>query len=311
MAAPLELARRAATRPWPVLVHGATGTGKELVAEHYHACTKRSGHLVVVNCGAIAKDTVEHALFGYAKGAYTGADRESPGHFRAAEGGTIFLDEIGELPLDAQVKLLRVLQERKVMPVGTSREVPVDVRVIAATHRDLPAAVAAGAFRQDLWYRLSVCVIELPSLSERGPKEIVELARHLLARCRRPDSEAKALGVPCDAARFSKDAISALGRHDWPGNVRQLEAVICRALLRADGEEVESRHLGLIERSAKTPDGSIAACDCLAALEEHGSYGEAAKALGLAKSTFQSRLERQRRTAARTEHRTPADNTNT
>lgn len=222
----LSLARRAAARPWPVLVVGETGTGKELVAREIHHASKRAGALVPVNCGAIPHTMVEHALFGHVRGAYTGAVSDSLGYIREAHGGTLFLDELGELPLDAQVKLLRVLQERTVRPVGAASEKPVDFRLVAATHRDVEAMAHADppTFREDLWHRLRTCVIRIPPLRER-PDDIEPLARHFLANDR----------APSDPKDFEPAALAALRAHRWPGNVRELEATVRRALTHHEG----------------------------------------------------------------------------
>jgi two-component system response regulator HydG len=223
----LELMRRAADSTATVLITGESGTGKEVVARAIHAAgARRARRFVGVNCGAIPEALVESELFGHVRGSFTGAVSDKRGLFEEADGGTIFLDEIGELPLLLQVKLTRVLQERVVRRVGATDERKVDVRVIAATHKDLAAAVAGGTFRDDLYYRLNIFPIHLPPLRERRD-DIPALAAHLLARHARAGLEG-----------FEPEALSALVRYDWPGNVRELENAIERALAVSDGPRV-------------------------------------------------------------------------
>ena len=211
-----------------VLITGESGTGKELVVAALHdASARREGPLVAVNCGAIPTELVEAELFGHTKGAFTGAQVARRGFVAAAEGGTLFLDEVGELPLSVQVKLLRILQAREYTPLGESRPVRCDVRVVAATNRDLAAEVAAGRFREDLYYRLNVIRLHLPPLRERRD-DIALLARHFTALHARRNRRTIA-GIAPDAM----DALSAWG---WPGNVRELENAIERAVVLARGE---------------------------------------------------------------------------
>ena len=207
-----------------VLLQGESGTGKELAAKALHQRSPRAAKpFIAVNCGALPAELAESELFGHARGAFTGADVARAGLFEAAEGGTIFLDEIGDLPLALQVKLNRVLQEREVRRVGDTRSVPLDVRVIAATHRELKAEVAAGRFREDLFYRLSVLPLRLPPLRERGG-DVALLAAHFLQKhARRP-------------LAFTAEAMAALEAHAFPGNVRELENVIARAAALSTGE---------------------------------------------------------------------------
>ena len=218
----LDLIPRIAATPSTVLITGESGTGKELLARAIHAHSARStGPFLSVNCGAIPEGLLESELFGHAKGSFTGAVRDHVGLFAQANGGTLFLDEVGELPSATQVKLLRVLQERRVRPVGGQREIEVDVRVVAATNRDLQADVEAGHFREDLYYRLNVLHVHLPPLRYR-PDDIPELARHFVVRtCARFDIPAK---------RLTPDAMRVLQAHRWPGNVRELENVIERTV---------------------------------------------------------------------------------
>jgi two-component system, NtrC family, response regulator AtoC len=220
-----ETARKVAGHPTSVMIQGPTGTGKELLARFLHDTSPRArGPFVPVNCGAIPGSLLESEFFGAKKGAYTGAERDRPGLFEAASGGTLFLDEVGELPEALQVKLLRVLQEGVVRRLGGEAETPVDVRIVAATNRDLEAEIAAARFREDLYYRLAVVTLEVPPLSER-PEDLEFLVDHLLAR------HARRLGM--EVPPVSEEARAALRAHDWPGNVRELENVLERALILA------------------------------------------------------------------------------
>jgi DNA-binding NtrC family response regulator len=213
-----------------VLIHGETGTGKELIARAIHdRSPRRDRSLVKLNCSAISAGLVESELFGHMKGAFTGASERRMGRFELADGGTLFLDEVSELPLDTQTKLLRVLQEGEFEPVGSSKPIRVDVRVIAATNRDLQADVAAGRFRADLFYRLNVFPVVVPPLRERA-QDIPVLARHFLAR------SARRLGRPLQ--RVSAQALEKLAAHAWPGNIRDLQNTIERAAILSDGEEL-------------------------------------------------------------------------
>ncbi|HMU40727.1 MAG TPA: sigma 54-interacting transcriptional regulator [Pseudomonadota bacterium] len=220
-----------------VLITGETGTGKELVAQEIHRRSVRAKKpFVAINCGAIPEQLLESELFGHVRGAFTGAVANKAGRFQAAQGGTIFLDEIGEMPLPLQVKLLRVLQERSVLRVGETKPEPVDVRVLSATHRDLPSEIRSGRFREDLYYRLNVVPIHLPPLRERGD-DVLILARSFLRRF------AEELQLP--KRTLSASAESAIRRFSWPGNVRQLENHIKKALVMADREPLEPEDLGL------------------------------------------------------------------
>ena len=225
-----ELIERAAEYKTTVLVTGESGVGKEVVARAVHGLSDRAAQpYVAVNCGAIPETLIESELFGHARGAFTGADTEAPGMFREADGGTLFLDEIGELPAPIQVKLLRALQEQEVRPVGAAKTFPVDVRIIAATARDLERMVGDGGFRADLFYRLNVFRIHVPPLRER-PEDIAPLADQLLA------AHARRIGKaiqPLDRA-----VLDALRAHGWPGNVRELENSLERALILARGPSI-------------------------------------------------------------------------
>ena len=205
-----------------VLIQGETGTGKELVARHLHARSGRRGPFVAVNCGAFAEHLIESELFGHEAGAFTGAIGKRAGWFEAAHKGSLFLDEIGDLPMSMQVKLLRVLQEREVVRIGSRTTIPVDVRLITATNVDLTRAVANNRFRMDLYYRVAVASLELPPLRER-PGDIEPLVRHF--------ATTHARQMQREAPQFSADALAALRRHPWPGNIRELENTIQIALL--------------------------------------------------------------------------------
>jgi len=210
-----------------VLILGETGTGKELVARAIHSLSGRSGPLIPVNCGAIPEDILESELFGHEKGSFTGAVNSRVGRFLMADGGTIFLDEIGEMSPKLQVKLLRVLQEKCVEPVGSTRSIKINVRVVAATNKDLREEVKAGRFREDLFYRLQVIPIKLPPLRERGG-DVKLLSNFFVSRaCQH---------FGCTQKRLSEDAERRLSNYEWPGNVRELENMIERIVLLGDGE---------------------------------------------------------------------------
>lgn len=220
-----------------VLVRGETGTGKELIARELHLRSNRAGGpFITVNCGAIPPELLESELFGHVRGAFTGASAGRIGRFEAADKGTVFLDEIGELVPSLQVKLLRVLQEKHVTRVGSNDERPIDVRVVAATNRDLEDGIRTGAFREDLYYRLNVVDVQLPPLRERG-EDIVLLARYFLKR------HADQLGVPPKS--LSKDALHAIRSAEWPGNIRQLENHIRKALILAERTVIEAADLAI------------------------------------------------------------------
>jgi sigma-54 dependent transcriptional regulator, acetoin dehydrogenase operon transcriptional activator AcoR len=223
--------RAVAPSPISVVILGETGTGKEVVARALHAMSGRAGPFVAVNCGAIPPALLEAELFGYRKGAFTGAAKDSPGLVRAADGGTLFLDEIGDLALASQVALLRVLQEREVVPVGGTSAVPVDVRVVTATHRDLPAMVEREAFRRDLYGRLAGYTARLPPLRARK-EDFGLLVAALLPRV--------AAKIP---ATFRASAARTLLAHDWPLNIRELEQCLTTATVLAAGKPIELRHL--------------------------------------------------------------------
>jgi len=226
--AALAIAAKAARARVPVLIEGESGVGKEVVAEAIHGASPRAKKpMVTINCGAIPANLVESELFGHEKGAFTGAFERKIGKFVTADGGTLFLDEIGEMPLDAQVKLLRVLQSGEIQPIGARHMREVDVRVIAATNKRLAEEVEAGRFREDLYYRLNVVQVTIPPLRERTG-DIPALARHLLARIAEQPG-LRPLGI-------TDDALALLGRYDWPGNVRQLQNALFRAAVLCDGD---------------------------------------------------------------------------
>src|ERR687897_228065 len=230
MASVLRTAEKAAASSIPVLIEGESGVGKELFARAIHGSGERKAKpFVAVNCGAIPDNLVESILFGHEKGAFTGATERHVGKFVEASGGTLFLDEIGELPLDAQVKLLRAIQEGEVDPVGGKKSVRVDIRLISATNKSLLDLVKGGRFREDLYYRLNVFPMTLPPLRARR-EDIPDLARSFLARF--AAEEGKRL------RGFSAEALALLVRYDWPGNVRQLENALFRAVVLADGDEI-------------------------------------------------------------------------
>lgn len=218
-----------------VLITGRSGTGKELVAKALHFTSKRKNHpLIVVNCGAISDNLIESELFGHKKGAFTGAVSDKDGFMKAANGGTLFLDEIGEMPLNLQVKLLRAIQEKEYTPVGTTASLPVNVRFIASTNKDLSEEVKEGNFREDLFYRLNVIEIKLPSLRDRQ-EDIPLIANHFVDKYRKEMNKV--------VKGISEDAMRLLINHEWKGEVRELENVIERALIFCDGEYIEKKDL--------------------------------------------------------------------
>jgi two-component system response regulator PilR (NtrC family) len=235
MADVVKMVQRVARTPSSVLVLGESGTGKELVARMLHASSDRDGKpFVAINCGAIPEQLMESELFGHVKGSFTGATKDKKGLFEAAHGGTIFLDEIAELGLGLQVKLLRVLQERVVTPVGDTREVPVDVRVVAATHQNLRELVQQGRFRADLYFRLNVIEIRMPALRERR-EDVMPLAEHFLAVFNQRMGR--------DLAGFEPEAVNVLQQLVFPGNVRELENLIERAVALETGERITPAYL--------------------------------------------------------------------
>ncbi|WP_229425111.1 sigma-54-dependent Fis family transcriptional regulator [Massilia sp. Se16.2.3] len=269
----------------PVLIWGESGSGKELTAQAIHRqSTRAAGPLVPINCGAIPPNLIHSELFGYERGAFTGAARDKVGLIESANGGTLFLDEIGDLPKDLQANLLRFLQDKTISRLGATRAIPVDVRVISASHVNLQQAVARGDFREDLYYRLSVLPVTVPSLRERRD-DLVELAEHffhLHAADRSPHLKG-----------FSSRALAAIAAHAWPGNVRELINRVRRAMVMADGKWIEPDDLDLVMPSppieAKLDDArcsserlAIRAC-----LDRSGqNVSRAARDLGVSRTTM-------------------------
>ena len=234
-----ETIRKLARSQAPVCILGESGSGKERVAREIHRLGPRAERpFVPVNCGAVPTELMESEFFGHLKGAFTGAAGDKEGLFQAAQGGTLFLDEVGELPLHMQVKLLRVIQERAVRPVGGNREIPVDARILSATHRDLSTLVAEGQFRQDLYYRLNVIELRVPSLRERL-EDLPLLAGHILARIAR-DWETTGF-------RLAPDALELLRAHTYPGNIRELENILERAATLCEGDTIRAADLQMPE----------------------------------------------------------------
>lgn len=242
-AALLLLAQRVAKSRATVMLTGESGSGKEVLARFIHRQSERAGKpFVAINCAAIPEQLLEAMLFGHEKGAFTGATQSQAGKFEQAQGGTLLLDEIAELPLALQAKLLRVLQEREVERVGGHKTVALDIRVLATSNRDLPGMVARGAFREDLYYRLNVFPIAIPPLRER-PLDIVPLAQHILAGAAgKPERSGVMLVTPVTLA---ESAAARLMEYAWPGNVRELENVMQRAMIMAPGNVIEAGHLSL------------------------------------------------------------------
>jgi DNA-binding NtrC family response regulator len=247
MTSVLRAAEKAAASSIPALIEGESGVGKEMIARAIHGSSaRRARPFVAVNCGALPEHLIESILFGHEKGSFTGATERHTGKFIEADGGTLFLDEVGELPLTAQVKLLRALQEGEVEPVGARKPVKVDVRIVSATNRDLIADVKAGRFREDLFYRLHVFPIGVPPLRARRD-DIPDLVRHFVTRF--AAEEGKRVN------RVSREALGLLMAHSWPGNVRQLENAVFRAVVMADGDEIGVDEFPQIvsNRSTATP----------------------------------------------------------
>lgn len=287
------------------LVHGESGTGKELVARSIHfSGARRKGPFIAVNCGAIPENLIESELFGYKKGAFTGAHRNKTGYFEAASGGTLFLDEIGDMPLHAQVKVLRAISERKIVPIGALHEVSVDLRIVAASNKDLELLVAQGLFRDDLFYRLNVVRIDLPALRDRlGDVEI--LAAHFARQF--ADEQGKAI------RGISRGALSALVHYPWPGNVRELRNAIEGAVALEEGESLTlaalprgiRQHAEAGEMSSRVekktiPEEGVELDSVLSGMERHfiekalertsGNKTQAARLLGMSFRSFRYRL---------------------
>ena len=273
-----------------ILLLGESGTGKELVAQAIHwASPRRGGPFVAVNCAAVPESLLESELFGHEKGAFTGADRRREGLFAAAGGGTLFLDEVGDMPLGIQAKLLRVLQDRIVRPLGGTASVQLDLRIVTATNKHLPAMVKDGRFREDLYYRLAVIPIRLPALRER-PEDIMLLAEHCLRET------AARLGK--DITGFDETAVLWMERHPWPGNVRELENVVERAVVLAHGARITRADLGTeftVDQASVLRRPTLADLEAQyvqRVLEEvRGDKVAAAKILGVSVRTLQRRFK--------------------
>ncbi|MEZ0228446.1 MAG: sigma-54-dependent transcriptional regulator [Planctomycetota bacterium] len=295
----LELARTAAGSEATILIRGESGTGKELVAELIHQGSPRAkGPFIKVNCAAIPEPLLEAELFGHEKGAFTDAKRQRKGRFEAANGGTIFLDEIGEMTPSLQVKLLRILQERELERLGGSETIPLDVRVVAATNRDLEAMIKEQDFREDLYYRINVITLALPALKDRRG-DIPLLAEHFLSRFNAKNKKS--------FRGFSPEAMERLTGHLWPGNVRELENVIERAVVLGRGELILPEHLPASIASREVPDEDIVgrvlesgiSIDDLerelikkALTQTSGNVSQAARLIGLTRRTLQYRMEK-------------------
>ena len=297
----MRAAQQVAAHDSPVLLFGETGVGKDVIANHIHQqSNRRNGPMIKVNCGAIPDALMDSELFGHEKGAFTGAMSRKRGRFERASGGTIFLDEIGELPLEAQTRLLRVLQNNEIERVGGDETLSVDIRVIAATHRDLHAMVKGKQFREDLWYRLNVFPITIPPLRARTD-DIPALAEHLVQQKARRLNLAR---IP----KLTPRVLDLLGQYEWPGNVRELENILERAMIVSEGEELRIDDLGTLEKPKKAnpkndrKDSEILTLDQLATHhiqrvlkatsgKVHGQDG-AAKLLGINPSTLRSRMDK-------------------
>ncbi len=263
-----RLGERAAGSSIPVLITGESGAGKEVIARAVHGCSDRAGRpFVAVNCGAIPENLVESILFGHEKGSFTGASEKHLGKFQEASGGTLFLDEVGELPLDMQVKLLRALQESEIDPIGSKRPVKVDVRILSATNRDLSQAVAEGRFREDLYYRLNVFPIEAPALRERR-EDIPALTEAFVRRFNVEEGRR--------VAGASPETLAMLTAFDWPGNVRQLENAVYRAIILADAPYLQPHDFPAISGLTLPPEPAAPAVAPVAVVAVSGAAAAAA-----------------------------------
>lgn len=298
----LKVARtieRVASADVSVMLLGASGTGKELLARAVHEMSGRKGEFVAINCAAIPENLLEAELFGYERGAFTGAVKSNVGKIELAEGGTLFLDEVGDIPLPLQVKLLRFLQERIIERIGGRQPIPVDTRIVCATHQNLDAMTQDGRFREDLYYRLAEIVVKIPALAERSGDSVL-LARHFVNRFARE--------LNAGAQSLSADAIDAVDAYSWPGNVRELENRIKRAVIMADGKTVTSADLDLPETG--TPDEGALPINLRAAREvadrkairqamsrTDNNISGAAKLLGISRPTLYDLLKQYRLSA--------------
>lgn len=274
------------------LLLGASGTGKERCAQALHELSPRAHKpMIAINCAAIPDNLLESELFGYEKGAFTGAVKQTPGKIEYADGGTLFLDEIGDLPMELQAKLLRFLQERVVERIGGRKEIPVDVRIICATHQNLQALISKGLFREDLYYRISEIVLEIPPLKDRE-SDILVLAKSFLNAWSKEYNRS--------SMNFSADAIAAMETYDWPGNVRELESRIKRAVIMADGNQIRAEDLELSEKSMEAVplnlkevrDEAERKAIIRAMTHSNQNITDAANALGVTRPTLYKLLER-------------------
>lgn len=285
-----QVIKRVAPMPSTVLIEGESGTGKELAARAIHEWSGRSGSFVPVNCGAMSAELLESELFGHVKGAFTGANQVREGLFTYANGGTLFLDEIGEMPFPMQVHLLRILEERTVRPVGSNKEVKVDVRIVAATNRDLAEKVRSGCFRDDLYYRLNVLSIRMPSLRERM-NDIPVLAKHFMHTI--------SIDLGVESSDLGEDEFSRLQAYDWPGNVRELKNVIERSLLlNSSPSHCLAGPAGLNaqqEVDVSNDDLQLESVEkqhILRILEQqHGNKSAAARLLGISRKTLERKVQ--------------------
>jgi len=293
----LKLAEVVAPTDSTVLIQGESGTGKEVIARYIHNLSARAdGPFLSINCGALPENLLESELFGHVKGSFTGAVRDKQGLFAAARGGTFFMDEVGEMPASLQIKLLRVLQEREVIPVGATEAIPVDVRIIAATNRDLEEEVRRGHFRSDLFYRLNVIALELPALRDRRDDLVLLIDNFLQDLASENDAAPKAL---------SADALDAVMVYDWPGNVRELMNALEHAVVLSRGDMIEPAALPeritrrrkeplVAERSSPTPSLEVVerAYIMWVLQSEGGNKTRAAEVLGIDPSTLYRKLSR-------------------
>jgi len=284
-----SMIERVANADVSVMLLGASGTGKEVLARGLHEKSGRRGQFVAINCAAIPETLLESELFGHEKGAFTGAVKTTEGKIELADGGTLFLDEIGDVPLPLQVKLLRFLQERVIERVGGRKPIAVDTRIVCATHQDVDAMVASGAFREDLYYRLAEIVVRIPSLAERTGDPVL-LAKHFLHHY------AKTMNRPVTG--LSPDALSAIDAWGWPGNVRELENRMKRAVIMADGKSVTAIDLDLAERDTPDPINLKAVRETAdrkairhALARAEGNISNTAKLLGISRPTLYDLLK--------------------